>query len=122
MSKKIVKLTNKEVIDLYKQSKDSNIVNRLMMGIHELLNIQLLYFDQIEDILKKNGLHAKEHKHNLNACKNIFNNFECSLRRDVTKQEWKDNFSEHFDNLYDVLTKYFLTEEKGEFKNEEDKD
>lgn len=52
MSKQVIKLTNKKLKEMYRQSKDANLVNLYTNGIHQLLNIQLLYFDAIEDILK----------------------------------------------------------------------
>ena len=38
---------------IYMASDDANMVNLYANGIHQLLNVQLLYFDYIEDILRK---------------------------------------------------------------------
>ena len=60
---------------IYMASDDANMVNLYANGIHQLLNVQLLYFDYIEDILSKWGLYAQSTKHNINMCKRVFNAF-----------------------------------------------
>ena len=94
---------------LYMASDDANMVNLYANGIHQLLNVQLLYFDYIEDILRKWGLCAQSTKHNINMCKRVFNAFERDMQRNIATREQQDNFNEEFDKLYDALSKYFLT-------------
>lgn len=121
MSKKVIKLTNSELKEMYKQSKDANLVNLYTNGIHQLLNIQLLYFDAIEDILKKWGLLVQGTKFNLNAAKKSFNTLERYLQQNITSVTEQSKFNEEFDRLYNALAKYFLieeTEETGETQYE----
>lgn len=122
MSKKVIKLTNSELKEMYRQSKDANLVNLYTNGIHQLLNIQLLYFDAIEDILKKWGLLVQGTKFNLNAAKKSFNTLERYLQQNITSGKEQLKFNEEFDRLYNALAKYFLieeTEETGETQYEE---
>lgn len=117
-----VKLTNKKLKEMYRQSKDANLVNLYANGIHQLLNIQLLYLDQIEDILKKWGLCVQDTKFNLNAAKKSFNTLERYLQQNITSGKEQLKFNEEFDRLYNALAKYFLikeTEETGETHYEE---
>lgn len=121
MSKQVIKLTNSELKEMYRQSKDANLVNLYTNGIHQLLNIQLLYFDAIEDILKKWGLLVQGTKFNLNAAKKSFNTFERYLQQNITSGKEQLKFNEEFDRLYNALAKYFLieeTEETGETQYE----
>lgn len=121
MSKQVIKLTNKKLKEMYKQSKDANLVNLYTNGIHQLLNIQLLYFDAIEDILKKWGLLVQGTKFNLNAAKKSFNTLERYLQQNITSGKEQSKFNEEFDRLYNALAKYFLieeTEETGETQYE----
>lgn len=118
-----VKLTNNELKEMYRQSKDANLVNLYTNGIHQLLNIQLLYFDAIEDILKKWGLLVQGTKFNLNAAKKSFNTLERYLQQNITSGTEQSKFNTEFDRLYNALAKYFLieeTEETGETQYEED--
>lgn len=117
-----VKLTNSELKEMYRQSKDANLVNLYTNGIHQLLNIQLLYFDAIEDILKKWGLLVQGTKFNLNAAKKSFNTLERYLQQNITSGKEQSKFNEEFDRLYNALAKYFLieeTEETGDTQYEE---
>lgn len=114
MSKQVIKLTNKKLKEMYRQSKDANLVNLYTNGIHQLLNIQLLYFDAIEDILKKWGLLVQGTKFNLNAAKKSFNTFERYLQQNITSGKEQLKFNEEFDRLYNALAKYFLIEETEE--------
>lgn len=121
MSKQVIKLTNSELKEMYRQSKDANLVNLYTNGIHQLLNIQLLYLDEIEDILKKWGLLVQGTKFNLNAAKKSFNTLERYLQQNITSGTEQSKFNEEFDRLYNALAKYFLieeTEEKGETQYE----
>lgn len=121
MSKQVIKLTNKKLKEMYKQSKDANLVNLYTNGIHQLLNIQLLYFDAIEDILKKWGLLVQGTKFDLNAAKKSFNTLERYLQQNITSGKEQLKFNEEFDRLYNALAKYFLieeTEETGETQYE----
>lgn len=121
MSKQVIKLTNKKLKEMYRESKDANLVNLYTNGIHQLLNIQLLYFDAIEDILKKWGLLVQGTKFNLNAAKKSFNTLERYLQQNITSGKEQSKFNEEFDRLYNALAKYFLieeTEETGETQYE----
>lgn len=122
MSKQVIKLTNKKLKEMYRESKDANLVNLYTNGIHQLLNIQLLYFDAIEDILKKWGLLVQGTKFNLNAAKKSFNTLERYLQQNITSGTEQSKFNEEFDRLYNALAKYFLieeTEETGDTQYEE---
>lgn len=121
------KLSNKELKDMYRDSKDSNLVNLYTNGIHQMLNVQLLYLDNIEDILKKWGLNVQITKRTLNSCKRIFNTLERYLQQNVQGGIQQDTFNKEFDDLYNALSRYFLVdnkekEETGETQYEEDED
>lgn len=125
MNKKMVKLSNKQLKEKYRESKDANLVNLYANGIHQLLNIQLLYLDYIEDILKKWGLCVQDTKLNLHICSKSFNTLERYLQQNIASEKEQSKFNEEFNRLYDALAKYFLikeTEETGETQYEEDKD
>lgn len=120
-----MRLSNKQLKEKYRESKDANLVNLYANGIHQLLNIQLLYLDHIEDILKKWGLCVQDTKLNLHICSKSFNTLERYLQQNINSEKEQSKFNEEFDRLYDALEKYFLikeTEETGETKYEEDKD
>lgn len=121
------KLSNKELKDMYRDSKDSNLVNLYTNGIHQMLNVQLLYLDNIEDILKKWGLNVQTTKQTLNSCKKIFNTLEKFLQQNIGTEIQQQVFNKEFDDLYNALSRYFLVdnkekEETGETQYEEDKD
>ena len=111
--KKLVKLSSKEVLNRYYSSKDFNLANLYMRAIHQLVNIQLLYFDQLEDILKRNGLVKHRLKQSLNIAKNQTNLFEVEFRKAQGSKEHhkSEDFNKEFDILYEGLTKFFM---KGE--------
>lgn len=111
----MVKLSNKELIELYQQSKECNLVNLYTNGIHQLLNVQLLYLDNIQDILVKYGLNVQTTKQTLNSCKRIFNSLERFLQQNIQTPLEQEVFNKEFDKLFDALTKYFLLD------NQEDK-
>lgn len=124
-NKNYKKLSNKQLKEKYRESKDANLVNLYANGIHQLLNIQLLYLDHIEDILKKWGLCVQDTKFNLHTCSKSFNTLERYLQQNINSEKEQSKFNEEFDRLYDALAKYFLikeTEETGETQYEEDKD
>jgi hypothetical protein len=109
LKKKKMRLS--EVKELYRNSKDSNLVNLYAAGIHQLLNIQLLYFDYIEDILAKWGLLAHGVKHSLGICKRAFNDFERQLQQNIKTREQQDDFNYNFERLYEALTNFFTEPE-----------
>lgn len=117
MKNNVVKLSNKELIEMYRKSKDANLVNLYTNGIHQLLNIQLLYMDHIEDILKKWGLNVQQTKFNLHACLKSFNTLERYLQQAIASAEEQEKFNEEFDKLYAALEKYFLITENKEAKS-----
>ena len=118
LKKKKMRLS--EVKNLYRNSKDANLVNLYAAGIHQLLNIQLLYFDYIEDILSKWGLLAHGVKHSLGICKRAFNDFERQLQQNIKTSEQQDDFNYNFERLYEALTNFLITEpEKEEEQGQE---
>lgn len=117
MKNNVVKLSNKELIEMYRNSKDANLVNLYTNGIHQLLNIQLLYMDHIEDILKKWGLSVQQTKFSLHACSKSFNTLERYLQQAIVSAEEQEKFNEEFDRLYKALEKYFLITENKETKS-----
>lgn len=123
---KLIRLSNKEIIDRFYKSDDSTIYNLYMQAIHQLINIQLLYLDEIEDILNKYGLVKQSLKQSLNSCKNHFDLMERDMRRQWMGQEKEqaDFFNDEFDMIYRVLTDYFIkgTTITTENKNEESND
>ena len=116
------KLSNKELMDMYRDSKDSNLVNLYTNGIHQMLNVQLLYLDNIEDILKKWGLNVQTTKQTLNSCKRIFNTLEKFLQQNIVAESQQEVFNKEFDDLYNALSRYFLTDENYKEKNDEKTD
>lgn len=117
MKNNVAKLSNKELIEMYRNSKDANLVNLYTNGIHQLLNIQLLYMDHIEDILKKWGLNVQQTKFSLHACSKSFNTLERYLQQAIVSAEEQEKFNEEFDRLYEALEKYFLITENKETKS-----
>ena len=105
------KMRLSEVKELYRNSKDANLVNLYAAGIHQLLNIQLLYFDYIEDILSKWGLLAHGTKHSLGICKRAFNDFERQLQQNIKTREQQQDFNYNFERLYEALTNFFTEPE-----------
>ena len=112
----LVKLSEKEVLDKYYKSKDFNLVNLYTQAIHQLVNIQLLYLDQIVDIANRNGICKQQLKQSLLSTRNHFNLFEVELRRRQglkPKPDKQEEFNAEFDLLYEGLTEYFM---KGKIK------
>lgn len=108
------------VIDNYHKSKEFNIVNLYTQAIHQLLNIQLLYFDQIKKYAGKHGIVKNEMKQYLNMAEKHFNLFEHKLqqqRKVQGTQEQDDFFLKEFEMLEQRLTKYFLKGEDDEKNN-----
>ena len=108
-----------EVKELYRNSKDANLVNLYAAGIHQLLNIQLLYFDYIEDILSKWGLLAHGTKHSLGICKRAFNDFERQLQQNIKTREQQEDFNYNFERLYEALTNFFTEPEPEQGQEQE---
>lgn len=113
------KMRLSEVKELYRNSKDANLVNLYAAGIHQLLNIQLLYFDYIEDILAKWGLLAHGIKHSLGICKRAFNDFERELQQNIKTREQQEDFNYNFERLYEALTNFFTEPEQGQEQEQE---
>ena len=113
------KMRLSEVKELYRNSKDANLVNLYAAGIHQLLNIQLLYFDYIEDILSKWGLLAHGTKHSLVICKRAFNDFERQLQQNIKTREQQEDFNYNFERLYEALTNFFTEPEPEQGQEQE---
>lgn len=122
IGKKISEKEKQRIIDNYHKSKEFHIVNLYTQAIHQMLNIQLSYFDRIKEYAGKHGIVKNKMKQCLNMAENQFNLFELELRKQqkvqITKEQ-KTAFLKEFEDLEKKLTKYFLI---GDEKDEKDND
>ena len=83
-------MTNKEIIENYQNSKDKKLVDIYLSGIYLLLNVQLDWLNDAEDIMKDYNVMNFEFKQRFNRLKKELNGFEL-YSRDMIKTENKKN-------------------------------
>jgi hypothetical protein len=101
-------MTNKQILENFKQSEDNKLVNIYLSGVYLLLSVQQDWWDSAEELMLKHGVMNYEFKQKFNRVKKGLNGFEIQLRDMMLTKEKKTEMLEDYEEVSKALTKYIM--------------
>lgn len=104
-------MKTEEKIKRLKDNPDFQTAVTYASGTYMLLSVMILWWDLMEDHLRKAGCLCFDFKHEFLACKAQLEKFEKTLARNVSSDQ-KLPFCNDFEKVEPVLRKFIFGEEK----------
>ncbi len=101
-------MTNKQILENFKQSEDNKLVNIYLSGVYLLLSVQQNWWDSAEELMLKHGVMNYEFKQKFNRVKKELNGFEIQLRDMMLTKEKKTEMLLAYEEVSNALTKYIM--------------
>lgn len=104
-----------KVLEKYNNSPDKEKVGIYMSGIYLLLSIQLEWSQEIEELVRKHGVYAKEFKYYWNLAVNALDRLEREMKGTIIEIS-RPQLNEEYYEVHRVLTNYIFNTPEAETK------